>query len=383
MKITRVDATPLAIPLAQEFHWAGGAQVGANIVLFTVHTDDGVDGLRRVDLRGPARRRRARRADGTPVRRPFARRRRGDPAVGLDRGALEDVPAVHEARLRGLEVACWDALGRALGVPTRTFFGGAVHGRSSTTSASSRATSPERLAAHARELAAEGFGVIYLKVGRGARDDDACVAAVREAIGPEPLLRIDPNEAWDLATAVDRIRRLEQYDLDWVEQPTPAGDVNGLAHVRRSVDAKIAADQSVFTTSQLRHVLENEAADVIVQGSHDAGGLLRFRQQAFMCDAHGLKVNRHAFMESEISFFANAQVASTIPNLTTGNQIMHQLLAERLTRGEAPDITGGRYRLNDAPGHGFEIDEDAVARAHERWQRDGAYNTIESLGAER
>ena len=102
----------------------------------------------------------------------------------------------------------------------------------------------------------------------------------------------------------------------------------------------------------------------------------QFRAQI---DAHGLKVNRHAFMESEISFYANAQVAATIPNLTTGNQIMHQLLAERLTTGDAPAIEGGRFRLGDAGGHGFDLDEDAVARAHERWQRDGAYNTIESV----
>ena len=117
---------------------------------------------------------------------------------------------------------------------------------------------------------------------------------------------------------------------------------------------------------------------MIVQGSHDAGGLYRFKQQAFLCEAHGLRVNRHAFMESEISFHANAQVASTIPNLTLGNQVMHQLLAERLTLGPAPALDGGRFRPGDAPGHGFELDHDAVARAHERWQRDGAYNTIES-----
>jgi L-alanine-DL-glutamate epimerase-like enolase superfamily enzyme len=73
-------------------------------------------------------------------------------------------------------------------------------------------------------------------------------------------------------------------------------------------------------------------------------------------------------------------VASTIPNLTLGNQAMHQLLAERLTLGEPPAIAGGKYRLNDAPGHGFDLDHDAVALAHERWQRDGAYNTIESIG---
>jgi L-alanine-DL-glutamate epimerase-like enolase superfamily enzyme len=277
-----------------------------------------------------------------------------------------------------MEVACWDALGRALGVPTRTFFGGAVH-ETVDYFGFLQGDDPERLAAHARELAGRGHEVIYLKVGRAGRDDDACVAAVREAIGSGPLLRIDPNEAWDAATAVDRIRRLEQYDLDWVEQPTPAQDVAGLAWVRRKSNVKIAADQAVFTTGQLRAVLAAEAADVIVQGSHDAGGLHRFRQQAFLCDAHGLRVNRHAFMESEISFYANAQVAATIPNLTLGNQVMHQLLAERLTLGDPPELTAGTYRLNDAPGHGFELDHDAVARAHERWRRDGAYNTIESL----
>jgi L-alanine-DL-glutamate epimerase-like enolase superfamily enzyme len=295
-------------------------------------------------------------------------------------GRWKMFPQFSQLVFAGIEVACWDALGRGLGVPTRTFFGGAVH-EELDYFAFLQGDDPELLAAHARELA--DHEVIYLKVGRGAERDEACIAAVREAVGPAKLLRIDPNEAWDAATAVDRIRRLELYDLDWVEQPTPAGDVNGLAHVRRSVNVKIAADQAVFTTAQLLHVLEKQAADVIVQGSHDAGGLLRFRQQAFVCDTFGLRVNRHAFMESELSFYANAQVAATIPNLTRGNQVMHQLLAERLTLGEAPDLRGGKYRLNDAPGHGFELDHDAVARAHERWRRDGAYNTIESIDARR
>ncbi len=378
MRITRVEATPLAIPLAQEFHWAGGAQRGANLVLFAVHTDEGVAGYGESVCEDP----RAVAAHGELMARQLLGRSPGD-MEGILRaiwteGRWRMFPQFTQLVFAGIEVACWDALGRALGVPTSTFFGGRVHDELDYFGFL-QGDDPETLAAHARALAGEGYEVIYLKVGRGERRDDACVAAVREAIGPERLLRIDPNEAWDAATAVDRIRRLARYDLDWVEQPTPAGDVDGLAHVRRSVDVKIAADQAVFTTSQLLHVLEKRAADVVVQGSHDAGGLLRFRQQAFVCDAFGLRVNRHAFMESEISFYANAQVAATIPNLTLGNQAMHQLLAERLTLGEPPAIAGGRYRLTDAPGHGFELDHDAVARAHERWRRDGAYNTIESL----
>ena len=378
MKITRVEATPVAIPLAQEFHWAGGAQIGANLVFVTVHTDEGVKGYGESIAEDPG----AVAAHIELMARQVVGRRPGDMEAILrsiwSEGRWKMFPQFTQLVFAGIEVACWDALGRALGVPTSTFFGGRVQDELDYFGFL-QGDDPETLATHARELAADDYRVIYLKVGRGEDRDDACVAAVREAIGPGRLLRIDPNEAWDAATAVDRIRRLEVYDLDWVEQPTPAGDVNGLAHVRRSVDVKIAADQSVFTTAQLLHVLEKQAADVVVQGSHDAGGLLRFRQQAFVCDAFGLRVNRHSFMESEISFYANAQVAATIPNLTLGNQQMHQLLAERLTLGEPPSIVGGRYRLNDAPGHGFELDDDAVARAHERWQRDGAYNTIESV----
>jgi L-alanine-DL-glutamate epimerase-like enolase superfamily enzyme len=84
-------------------------------------------------------------------------------------------------------------------------------------------------------------------------------------------------------------------------------------------------------------------------------------------------------METEVSFLANAQVASTIPNLTIGNQVMHQLLAERFVH-EPPVLEAGRVRVPDTPGHGFELDLDAVAIAHERWQRDGAYSSFEGEG---
>jgi muconate cycloisomerase len=292
-------------------------------------------------------------------------------------GRWKTTPQFTQFVLAGMESACWDALGHALGVPTRTFFGGAVRAELDDHGVLQR-DDAATLAAHARELA--DHDVIYLKVGR-PRDDDAIVAAVREAIGPDTLLRIDPNEAWDAATAVERIRRLEPYGLDWVEQPTPHWDVAGLARVRARVGVKIAADQAVYTTQQLRQVLEAEAADVVVQGPHDAGGLLRFRQQATICAAWGLQVNVHAFMQSELSFLAHAQVAATIPNLTEGNQVMHQLLAERLTTGVDTSVPAGKFRLPDGPGHGFEIDRDAVGRAHERFLRDGAYVTIESVRA--
>jgi L-alanine-DL-glutamate epimerase-like enolase superfamily enzyme len=375
MRVARIDATPLAIPLAQEFHWAGGAQIGANLVLFAVHTDDGVVGYGESICEAPGA--------VAEVGRLMARQvvgRRIDEVEAILRsiwteGRWKTTPQFTQFVVAGIETACWDALGRTLGVPSRTFFGGAVHDELDFF-AFLQGDDAATLAAHARALA--DHAVVYLKVGR-PRDDEAIVGAVRDAIGPDRLLRIDPNEAWDAATAVDRIRRLAGHGLDWVEQPVPHWDVAGLAHVRSKVDVKIAADQAVYTTQQLRQVLEAGAADVVVQGPHDAGGLLSFRRQAAICAAWGLRVNLHAFMQSDISFLAHAQVASTIPNLTAGNQVMHQLLAERLTIGVDTELPRGRFRLPDGPGHGFELDGDAVARAAERYERDGPYVTIESL----
>ncbi len=193
------------------------------------------------------------------------------------------------------------------------------------------------------------------------RDDEEIVAAVRDAIGPEPLLRVDANEAWDVPTAIDAIRRLAEYDLDWVEQPVAAGNVSGLAQVRRAVSTRIAADQAVYTAHELRNVLESEAADAIVLGSHEAGGLWRWRQLAHLAEAHGIPVNRHACVESSISTFAALQLTACVPNLTLGNQVMHQLLAGQLVTTPL-DLGGGRVMVPDGPGLGFDLDHDAVER---------------------
>ena len=228
------------------------------------------------------------------------------------------------------------------------------------------------MAREAAALAAEGYRVVYVKVGRGERYDAEIVGAVRDAIGPDTRLRIDPNEAWDVPGAVDAIRRLEEFDLDWVEQPVAAWNVAGLARVRSSVETKIAADQAVHTTGELRAVLDEEAADAIVLGSHESGGLWRWRQLAYLAESYGIPMNRHACPESAISTFAALQAMACIPNQTEGNQVMHHLITEQLTTTPI-EVAGGRCAVPTRPGLGFEIDLDAVERARERYERQGPY----------
>ena len=369
--ITAVTATPIAVPFEQPFHWRSGVQGGANLVLFAVETDAGATGYGESICEDPA----AEIAYGNLIARAFVGRSPGDVEAILadlwSNGRWRATPHWTQQVLSGLEVACWDALGRALGVPASTFLGGRVRDEVDYMAFPQGDTADE-LAREAAALAAAGHRVVYLKVGRPHRDDEEIVAAVREAIGPGPLLRVDANEAWDVPTAVDAIRRLEAYDLDWVEQPVLAGNVAGLAWVRSRVETKIAADQAVFTTAELRAVLDAEAADTIVLGSHESGGLWRWRQLAYLAESYGIPVNGHACPESSLSTFAGLQLLSCVPNLTLGNQVMHHLLTEQLSTTPIA-IEGGRAAIPTGPGLGCELDHAAVERARRRYEQQGAY----------
>ncbi|HXQ87709.1 MAG TPA: mandelate racemase/muconate lactonizing enzyme family protein, partial [Gaiella sp.] len=188
-----MEAVPVALPLVEEFHWQGGAQVGANLVLFAVHTEDGVVGWGESICEVPL----ATAEFGKAIARQVVGGRVDEVETILDkiwsRGRWKTTPQFTQFVVSGIESACWDALGRTLGRPTHALFGGAVQneldffGFPQGDDAASLAAGARRLSDHE---------VIYLKIGR-PRDDDAVVAAVREAIGPEKTLRVDPNEAWD------------------------------------------------------------------------------------------------------------------------------------------------------------------------------------------
>lgn len=366
MIITAVRATPVLVPLAQAYHWRSGADEAANLVVFEVEIDDGLRGYGESisDDAGITA------AYGRMMGEFFLGHSPGDVESILGelwtRGRWRVTRRITNQILSGIESACWDVLGKALGVPASLFFGGRVRGEVDFFGFIQGGTVDE-VAAHARSLRDEGFRVLYLKAGFGLAADVERVAAVRAAVGEYPLLRVDPNEAWDIPTAIDQIRRLEPFAIDWVEQPLSGDNIPGLAQVRRAVVPKIAADNAVYSPGELRAVLAHEAADAVVLAAHESGGLWRLRQMAYLAEMFGIPVNRKGYLESSISTFAALQVLATIPNLTVGNQLTHQLVTESLTRTPLP-VREGKISVPDAPGLGFELDHDAVERAHARYR---------------
>ena len=274
--------------------------------------------------------------------------------------------------LAGIEVACWDALGRTVGLPVYTFLGGQVHDHLEFYGYV-QGSNVEELQQSASDLVKDGFSILYMKVNQNLPANVRGVTAVRDVAGPERLVRVDANEAWSMPEAIDDVRALEEFDIDWVEQPTSLHDISALREVRRSVSTKVAADQSIFSVGELRHVLEERAADVVVLGQHETGGLWGLRQMAYLTEAHSVPLNRHASFETGISTYAALQVLASIPVLAPGHQLMHQLLEYDITAGDRLAHRCGVIGVPDDPGLGFELDPDAVEASRERYRAQGPY----------
>lgn len=229
------------------------------------------------------------------------------------------------------------------------------------------------VSAHARRLVEEGFEVIYIKAGRGDALDSQIVEQVRAAIGPCTRLRVDPNEQWTPLQASRMIQKLAEFHVELVEQPTHCEILAALAQVRATSPIAISADQSVFTPFDAYDICRQQAADLIVVGPHEAGGLVRLSKVAHVAEAAGINVCIHALKhETGITTCASNQIAATISNLDDGNQLMRHLLKSDIVK--SPDLVprNGRLPVFKQPGLGFEIDWDTVNRAKEAFVQQSA-----------
>lgn len=368
MKITRIEITPLILRSITPYHWAGRVDYGAYVVLVEVHTDAGVVGVGESTAGFPPQAT-AQTLDGV------AARLIGESVYDIERlitrvrhlGSFNHAPRAAGLTLAGLEMALWDAVGKAAGRPVCDLLGGPVRDEVDYFGFPQGDTADE-LARDAGRLADEGYTVIYSKVGRGEALDMENTAAVRDAIG-DRRLRIDANGAWSVEEAIRMIGLLQRFHIDWVEQPTPETSLAALKHVRDSVTVPIAADQSVYSVDEVYQVCLQRAADVIVLSPHETGGVLAFRRATAIAAAAGIPICLHGQGVSTITDAAQHQLGLCTGNLTDGNQIMHQLFVDDLASAPALDPEGGRVGRLGGAGFGVELDRDAVARAAELARR--------------
>lgn len=267
---------------------------------------------------------------------------------------LDSLARTAERAKAGIDLALHDLMGKALGVPANRLFGGAVHPRVRVTRLMGM-YEPQEMAEKSKALVQRGYSALKLKVGTTLKEDVERVQRVREAVGPEVTITIDFNQACSPKEAIQRIQKMEPYDVAIVEQPVKATDIKGMALVRQSVRPRIMADESVWCSADALRIIESGAADIISLKIPKMGGIFKARKVAAVCEAAGIEYLVGTAPGSRLLDAANVHLAVSLRNLTLPCEIGEfERMANDPCRGL--EIVEGFSRPPPGPGLGVEVD---------------------------
>lgn len=252
-----------------------------------------------------------------------------------------------------IDMAVYDLFGKLYNAPIYKLLGG-YRNRVETDITISVNTSDE-MKEDALKFVSEGFTALKMKVGMDIKKDIERVKAVREAVGKEIKIRLDANQGWNPKEAVRGIRRLEDagVDVELVEQPVKAWDIDGLKLVTDSVETPIMADESMFSPYDAFKILSMRAADLINIKLMKCGGIHNALKIVSIAESCGVECMIGSMIESKVSITAAAQLAGAKRNITRFDLDAVVLLAEDPVKGglriQAPSVI-----LPDRPGLGID-----------------------------
>ena len=283
----------------------------------------------------------------------------------------------------GLEMACWDIIGKAVDRPVYQLLGGKVHERLRSYTYLYPAEGegedfyhdPDRSASRAAEYVKLGFtGLKFDPTGGYSVFDPRqptqeqiertvlLVRKVREAVGSKADLLLGTHGQFTPSGAVRLAKQLEQYDPLWFEEPVPPEMPEEMAKVARATSIPIATGERLTTKYEFARVLAAGAANILQMNLGRVGGLLEAKKVAALAEVHYAQIAPHLYCGPVVGA-ANIQIATCTPNFLILESIQqwggfHAQILKKPIRWE-----DGYVIPPTAPGLGVELDE-AVARAH-------------------
>lgn len=368
MKITRIEAFPVRVPLKPERRMmsALGQHTVSQYVVIRMSTDAGIVGAGEATVTA--------RWSGETVwgTRAIIEHVFAPLLIGCDPADFTEIDRRMDQAAFGnwfaksaLEMACWDVVGKDRGKPVYELLGGAVRPLDIHCRFSMGAYPLERARRRAAELVAEGFQTIKVKVGTQIEEDVARVRTVREVIGPDRGLVIDANAGWDADTAIAAVNRLEDCHVGVFEQPTTNGDYAALARVRRSITPKILADDIVFDHVHAQECLRNEACDAISVYPGKNGGIGKAKAIVELAGRYGVACTIGSNLELDIATAAMCHLAVACPNVRLeeypGDILGPDYHETRIAKNPIA-INGPVVTITDRPGLGVDVDWPLVER---------------------
>ncbi|MGA3326530.1 MAG: mandelate racemase/muconate lactonizing enzyme family protein [Terriglobia bacterium] len=206
--------------------------------------------------------------------------------------------------MSGMEVACWDIIGKALGQPVWRLLGGQCHEKIKAYANAwyTVERTPQEFAKRVQVVLEKGykalkvdpFGPGSMELSRAEKIRSVeLVAAIREAVGPDVEIFVEMHGRFSAHTAIEIARLLEPFEPGWIEEPCPPEDIPSLQKVAAQVRIPVATGERYFTHHGFREVLESGAADILQPDVIHAGGILDMKKIAAMADARSMMLAPH------------------------------------------------------------------------------------------
>ncbi|WP_433801356.1 mandelate racemase/muconate lactonizing enzyme family protein [Actinomycetospora sp. CA-084318] len=360
MKITSVEAIPLAVPYRRPFAFASGTVTAADHVLVRITTDDGLVGV------------------GEAPPRPYTY---GETAasivavvhdlfapvlVGADPFARERIRAAlgrtvaNNAAKGAVDIALWDLVGQACGQPVHVLLG---HAADEVRVAHMIGLgTPGEMVADAAEVRDEhGVEAFKVKVGRDLGVDLAAVRALRTELGDHVELYADANRGWDADTAIVAARRLADHGVTMLEEPNDAADVLGRRRIVAASPIPVVGDESTITLGGVaRSLLDGDSEAISVKVART--GFTDSAKIVGLCEGLGITTMIGNQIDGMLNSVASTALGCGLAALARHPvEVTNFLLMADDVLAEPPVITDGRIAARQAPGLGATIDPDKLA----------------------
>ena len=266
-----------------------------------------------------------------------------------------------ETRLKsGIELALWDLRGKAAGLSVAELLGGVIRPRVELAACMGIQTYAEA-GKFARWYVEMGFSTLKTKAGSDMTEDLEMVRGVRDAVGDRLKLRIDPNRAYSPRQAIELCRHLEQYNLEYLEQPIPAEPLSDATNLRRQTRVPIALNESVTDPASVMEILRADAAEFILPDTHIAGGILPCVKIGHVCEAAKVPCIMHCGNDLGPKTAAMLHVAAACPAYSLANDSTYYGLEDDIITNPF-QIQAGSIAVPTLPGLGIEVDSEKLRR---------------------
>ena len=256
----------------------------------------------------------------------------------------------------GLDMAAWDVLAKAAGLPLCVLLGGSVGPVKSYNSNGLWLQRPEVVAAEAIELRDEGgFTGLKLRLGRDRiREDMVTLEAVRRTVGEDMQLMVDFNQGLNLGDALQRCHAIDDFGLAWIEEPIVYDNLDGYTQLAAELKTPLQIGENFYGPRDLHKALQSKACDFVMPDFMRIGGVTGWLRAAAIAGTAGVPMSTHLYPE----------VAAHVMRVTeTAHWLEWQDWADPILQ-KPYEIKDGLLHIPDVPGIGLEWNEDAVAANH-------------------